>query len=97
MVVNVLDHVPHCYTWQDGAVIASIIRQAFDRGEHVVVSFSGVDDVPSSFVNAAFVSLLTEYGYDYIRTHLSVTNSTRQINDMIHRRFRFETEQRHAA
>ena len=55
-----------------------------------MLSFDGVEDVPSSFVNAAFVPLLGSYSYDFIKAHLQVINSTRQINDMIKRRLRFE-------
>jgi len=97
MVINVLDHVPHCYTGSDGAVIASVIRQGFVRGEHVTVSFAGVTDVPSSFVNGAIVSLLEDYTFEFIRQNLSVRDSTFQINDMIRRRVRFVADQLVAA
>lgn len=98
MVIRILDHVRQCYTSQDGAVISALIRNAFASGEKVKVSFNGVTDVPSSFVNGAFVALLDCYSFDYIRANLSVVDSTPQINDMIKRRFRFETEQlAHAA
>ena len=91
MVINVLDHVPQCYTGQDGAVIGSLIRDGFARGDDVTVSFLGVDNAPSSFVNAAFVDLLDSYSFDYIRRHLLVINSSPQINDLIRRRFSFAT------
>jgi hypothetical protein len=54
--------------------------------------FAGVDDVPSSFVNAAFVQLLQQFTYDDIRQGVAVINSTRQINDMIKRRMEFESK-----
>lgn len=92
MVINVLDHVSHCYTWQDGAVIRDAIRRALDDHERVAVSFAGVQDVPTSFVNAAFVSLLKEFSQEELRRRLAVINSTRQINDMIRRRLEFETK-----
>ena len=92
MVINVLDHVPHCYTSQDGEVIASLIRDEFTQGKKVIVSFNGVGDVPSSFVNAAFTSLLDKYGFAFIKKHLSIVDSTWQINDMIRRRFHLEKE-----
>lgn len=96
MVIRILDHVPQCYTWQDGAVILELIRKRFARDEEVVVSFDGVNDVPSSFVNAAFISLLDEYSFNYIRSRLKVIDSSWQINDMIKRRFAFETRGRAA-
>ena len=97
MVVKVLDHVAQCYTEADGTVIRALLHDALARGGKVVVSFQGVSDVPSSFVNAALISLLDDFSFDYIRKHLAVTDSTRQINDMILRRFRFVTEQPQAA
>ena len=94
MVLNVRDIVPHCHTWQDGERIADLIRCAFRRGETVTVSFAGVDSVPSSFVNGAFVSLLDTYTFDHIRANLRVVDSTRQINSMIRDRFDFEVHRR---
>ena len=44
----------------------------------------------SPFVNAAFISLLENYSYDFIRTHLTIADATKQIADMIKRRFAFE-------
>lgn len=90
MVINVLDHVPHCHTWSDGDVIGNLLRRALRRGERAVVSFHGVADVPSSFVNAAFISLLDSFDQDFIKAHLSVVDSTRQINSMIRQRFQSE-------
>jgi hypothetical protein len=84
MVIVALDHVPHCYTSADGLVIAGAVRRCLRRGE-TTLSFSGVDDVPSSFVNSAIVSLLDEFSSDEIRKRLSIVNSNRQINDMIRR------------
>jgi hypothetical protein len=92
MVINVLELVPHCYSWQNGQVIAAAIRQVLDANEKVTVSFAGVDDVPSTFVNGAFVALLDFYSFDRLREDVLVINSTRQINDMIKRRLMFESQ-----
>jgi len=92
MVINILDLVPHCYTWADGEIVGRAIQQALADKEKVVVSFTGVEDVPTSFVNAAFVRLLDDFSYEDIRSNLSVVNSTRQINEMIKRRLDFEAK-----
>jgi hypothetical protein len=99
VMINVLELVPHCYSWEDGEVVGRAIALGLRSNQSVTVSFAGVEDVPSSFVNAAFVGLLPEFGFDRIRSGVSVVRSTRQINDMIRRRLRFETEKRpsHAA
>ncbi|MBF0167276.1 MAG: STAS-like domain-containing protein [Alphaproteobacteria bacterium] len=83
MVVRVLDHVEHCYTNEDGKVIAAILRQGFSCQEKVTLSFEGVDSVPTSFVNTAFVDLLGDFTLDFVREHLAIVNSTRQINGLI--------------
>jgi uncharacterized protein DUF4325 len=97
MVIRALDHVPNCYSWDSGDVISKIIRQAFSRGDNVAISFAGVSDIPTSFANAAFVSLLDTYSYDFIRSHLTLANCSRQIVDMVKRRFAYETSRPHAA
>ena len=83
MVIRVLDHVPHCYTYADGLVIARVILAGLSAEQDVRLDFDGVRDVPSSFVNAAFVSLLGEVSIDIIRRHLKISNSTKQINGLI--------------
>lgn len=85
MVVRALDHVAQCYGASDGAVIARVLRQAFLRGHHVTLSFAGVSDVPSSFVNAALVSLLDDHSLEWLKSHLSVVDATKQTADMIRR------------
>ena len=90
MVLKALDHVQNCYTWEHGQVIYQLVRKEFDQGRKVTLSFEGVRDVPSSFVNAALISLLEDYSYDFIRSHLIIVDVTKQISDMIKRRFLFE-------
>jgi predicted metallo-beta-lactamase superfamily hydrolase len=92
MVINVLDLVPHCYTWEDGQVVAKAIKNVLKSGQVATVSFAGVGDIPTSFANGAFVALLDEYDYEFLRHNVLVTNSTRQINEMIKRRLTFVSE-----
>ncbi len=98
MVIRALDLVPNCYTWSNGDVISKVIRRAFAHGDKITISFAGVTDTPSSFVNAAFISLLSDYSYDFIKSHLTLTHCSRQVVDMIKRRFDFErSRDAHAA
>lgn len=94
MVINVLDHVERCYSNADGEVICTLIHPGLSRNEQVVVSFSGVDSVPSSFVNSAFIALLDDVDFETIRKNLRFINSTKQINEMIKKRFMFEVNER---
>lgn len=87
--IRLLEHVQHCSTYEDGAVILALIKGAFDQEEKVEISFEGVLSVPSAFVNAALVQLLDTYSFEFIRANLNFTNTTRQVNDLIKRRFEF--------
>lgn len=84
MVIAALDHVPQCYTSADGLVIAGVLRRCLREGG-TKLSFAGVDDVPSSFVNSAIVSLLDEFSAEVLRQRLSIVDSNRQINEMVRR------------
>ena len=88
MVIRALDHVPHCYTAEDGDVIGELLRTSLRKGERVTLSLDGVTDAPSSFINTAIVALLDDSNAAFIKEHLSIVNSTRQINDLIRRRFK---------
>jgi hypothetical protein len=85
MVIRALDYVPHCYTAADGDVIHSLIHKGFSDGEDVQLSFDGVFDVPSSFVNSAIVALLNQYDAEFIKSHLTIVDATHQIGDMVRR------------
>lgn len=94
VTINVLDHVKQCYSNNDGNIIQTEIRRAFAKKEKVIVSFTGVTSLNSSFVNSAFIELLNPYDFEYIRSNLKFKNSTRQINDIIKRRFQFEADKK---
>ena len=94
MVINILDHVQQCYSQRDGKVIADLLLSSLKSGEKVSVSFSGVYGVPSSFINAAFISLLDEFTFEEIRSRLAFSHSTKLINEMIKKRFDFEVNKR---
>lgn len=93
-LIRVLDHVNHCYSNDDGQVIQSVLRESFDKGEAVVLSFSGVDSASSSFLNTAFIELLNDYSFNFIKSKLSFADTTRTINESIKRRFQFEVNER---
>ncbi|MEB9549522.1 STAS-like domain-containing protein [Bacillus cereus] len=94
VTINVLNHVEGCYSNDDGYVILNLIKKAFKDNKQVTVSFEGVNSVTSSFVNSAFIELLNWYDFNFIRSNLHFTNSTKQINSTIKHRFQFETSQK---
>lgn len=89
MVVRILDHVDRVSTYDDGNVIFALIAPDLRAGKDVVLSFDGIDAVPSAFVNASVVQLAEELSVDVIRQHLKIISSTRQINELIRSRFGF--------
>lgn len=86
-IIRILDHVESCSSYDDGNVIFELIAPRVQEGEDVTLSFDGVTAVPSSFVNAAIVRLAELVPLSEIRRHLGLTNTTRQINEMVRMRF----------
>ena len=93
MVVRVLDVTSRCYTFDDGLPVADAIRSELSGGTDAKVSFTGVEGVPSSFVEGALVSLLDDYPLVYLREHLKITHVRPQVADMIRRCMRAEAKE----
>jgi hypothetical protein len=83
MVIVALDHVPHCYSSEDGRVIHDLLDSAIHNHSTVRISFAGVSDVPSSFINAALVPFVLDHGLDWVKEHVFVVSARRQVIDMI--------------
>lgn len=95
VTIRVKDHVAQCVSNDDGALLFYLIKQSFDRDEPVEVSFDGIYSLPTSFVNSAFVELLEYYHFCQVKKLLSFKDTTRQINEVIKKRFTFEAERQH--
>jgi hypothetical protein len=78
------------FTNADGDILFDFIHQNFEQGNKVNVSFKNISGLNSSFVNSAFISLLDYYTFDYIKSHLTFSDSNKQINNLILSRFHFE-------
>lgn len=92
MVIRLLDHTATCHSNDDGTKIANIIRRSLNEEHHISISFKGVDIVSTSFINSSLVSLLDLYSFDFIKSKLTFTNTTKHINALIRDRFLFETK-----
>ncbi|MGM0173705.1 STAS-like domain-containing protein [Enterococcus sp. DIV0800] len=79
-------------TNNDGKKLYILIDEALKNGNDVNVSFKGIDGLSSSFINSAFIELLNDYDFEYIKKKLIFSNSNKQINSLILSRFKFETE-----
>jgi len=66
---------PHAVASADGSAVHDAISEALRRGEQVVVSFAGVEDITSAFLNAAIGQLYGEFSEDLIREHLQVVEA----------------------
>ncbi|MCB2829991.1 STAS-like domain-containing protein [Streptococcus dysgalactiae] len=73
-----------------GEILFEQLKSYFNTDTVVTVSFAGISEVSSSFVNSAFINLLSCYDFNYIKSRLKIVNSTKQINDLIKQRFSFE-------
>jgi hypothetical protein len=91
MIIKVTDHTSRCLTGSDGHKIFKVIRPLMDQGRTVVVSFKGIDAVSPTFINTAFIDLLIHFDFDLIKAYLSFSDTYKHINDLIKKRFAFET------
>jgi len=66
---------PHSVSSADGGVVHDRIADALRSGEDVELSFAGIEDVTSAFLNAAVGQLYGEFGEDLIRQHLKVVDA----------------------
>ncbi len=89
IVKKVLDSY---YTNDDGDKLSIIIRSHLSNKEKVTINFQGISNVNSSFVNSAFIELLSDYSFSFIKKNISFTNTTKQINTLILERFKFESK-----
>jgi hypothetical protein len=91
MVIRITDIVAGADTADQGLAVFARLHQALaDKDARIIVSFVGVKTATSSFVNTAFVQLLSTFSLADIKARMRVVDSTRQINDMI--RSRLERE-----
>ena len=83
MVIRILNIVSGANTSEQGARVCGELEKALSAKGTIEVSFDRVQTATSSFVHAAFVELLNRFSFSDLKAQLRITNSTRQINDMI--------------
>lgn len=86
MVIQIHDLVAGANTADQGNVVYSHLHSAMKARTPFVVSFDKIQTATSSFVNAAFVRLLSDFSFNDIKKQMRVIDSTRQINQMIRTR-----------
>ncbi|BBI32664.1 STAS-like domain-containing protein [Cohnella abietis] len=93
-LIKIIDHVSQCYSNADGEIIQILLRERLRSGLKTSLSFAGIDGASSSFINSALIELLDEFSFDFIKSHLSFTDTTKTINETIKKRFSFEVNER---
>ena len=86
MVIRILDVTTSADTGDQGEKAFKRIHGALsDRRAKVIVSFDGVKTATSSFVNVAFVQLLSSYSFQDIKSRLRVVefDTTDQRHDSV--------------
>ncbi|KAB8139247.1 DUF4325 domain-containing protein [Gracilibacillus oryzae] len=94
MVIKIASHVERCYSNEEGKIIQNLIKSNLEKNVSLTLSFEGVSGVTSSFVNTAFIELLDNYNFDFIKANIKFIHTTKQINKMIKERYAFEVKKR---
>ncbi|GGC97774.1 hypothetical protein GCM10007216_30700 [Thalassobacillus devorans] len=92
--LHIKDYVDQVYSNDDGVVIYQILKNELENSNKVSVSFQDIKALNSSFINSAFVELLNDYDFQFIKENLSFVDSTKAINNTIKSRFSFEIDER---
>lgn len=76
IIISLVDVVGDgiCVTDDDGQKLYELIVENFSNGNSVKLSFDGVIDLTSAFLNTAIGQLYGHFEEDFIRNNLSVTD-----------------------
>lgn len=83
MVIRILDVVSECNTAEDGTAVYEHVRIPLAAGDEVFVSFDGITEVPSSFVNAAIVRLFEDFPLEFLRQNLRLVDANVPVANMV--------------
>jgi len=75
--IRLLDVIgsPHAVSSADGSSVHDQIAEALRRDEPVDLSFAGIEDITSAFLNAAVGQLYGEFNDEVIRKNLRVVDA----------------------
>lgn len=76
VIINVVKVVGDsiCVTDEDGKKVYDVIEDALSSGKIIIISFDGVTDLTSAFLNNAIGQLYGNFDEAFIKSKLSVTN-----------------------
>ena len=67
-----------CVAAEDGEKVFGAIRSRLEQGQSIEISFRGVEDVTSLFLNAAIGQLYGAYSEDQIRSRLRAVDISQE-------------------
>lgn len=71
---------------EDGSRLYHVVKPLVKNSEIVVLDFSGVEIVSSSFLNTSFRLWAADFSYEHLSKYLKIINSTKLMNEMIRAR-----------
>jgi hypothetical protein len=74
-----------CVAAEDGEKVYRLILEALHQGKNVQISFKGIEDLTSLFLNAAIGQLYSEFKDDELKKRLSVVDASLQDLDTLRR------------
>jgi len=74
-----------CVSAEDGVKVYDVISKALRDGKNVQISFKGIEDLTSLFLNAAIGQLYSEFKEDELKGRLSVVDATSQDLETLRR------------
>ncbi len=66
-----------------GSMVYYPIKDALRKNLPVIIDFSGIETLTSSFLNTSFRLLSKDFEYEHLRRSITIKNSTATINRMI--------------
>ncbi|MDG1314281.1 MAG: STAS-like domain-containing protein [Flavobacteriaceae bacterium] len=87
MVIYVKDIVLSCDTNSQGDELYAKIQNKLCDRKRVVVDFSGINNVTTSFINSSLVALIESYDLVTIKNRVIIKKVNRQIGNLIRDRF----------
>lgn len=84
-IINIVEIVGDgvCVASDDGEKVHNAICHTLDEGKKAVLSFKGVEDLTTVFLNAAIGQLYGKFKEEKLRTLLAVTNASEQDLDTL--------------
>lgn len=92
MVITTRNIVAACDTYEQGTALRSVMLAQLQQHGAVAVSFEGVSNATTSFVNAAFVEMLRHMSFDDFKRRVQIVKAHRQVANMIKERMLFESQ-----